>query len=110
MPEAKSDQLIKKVSDYLRTDEAKNSFTAGEVDGVLGAAGDNLPNVIGNFVDIMGPKSKDALNNSDIKEFSRSIARALISQIKAQDGSFIYNDNKAQAALDNFQNLDKTKY
>ena len=109
MPKDVNNQLIDKVTHYLNTDAAKN-FTAGEVDGLLEAISGHLPKVVGSFVGVMGDNSKDALNNGDIKEFSKSIARALISQMKLQDGSFIYNDNKVQDALDNFKKLDKSKY
>lgn len=104
------DQLIEKVSDYFQTEEAKGAFTAGELEGLIGAVGSDLRSVIGNFVDVMGPKSKDSLNKGDIKAFSKSIARSLIAVTRQQNSTFVYDEEKGNAALSNFKNLDKSKY
>ncbi len=99
------------VLNYLLGDEARSSFSEGELDGALGAISNNrLPMVIDGFLGQLGPKSQVAL---DIKQFTKSVVRSLISvtKSKTENGfSYSFDDAKEADAIENFRRLDKSKY
>ena len=60
-----TEDIVKKVVEYLKSDEGKRNYTAGTLDAVIKSIQDQdknkLDEIVRDFVTIMGPKSQEAL-------------------------------------------------